>query len=130
MQRNPLEDCQLLKMHFFAMLSRTSTLTLIIGLVLTNSCNKDNAQPIDCFPNATTLRQISNRPATINQQPGGLFYIVEQGSIDTKLDPCNLPSEFQIDNLQVIISGDVKATVQGGPGPCCTDVFVISKITK
>ena len=94
------------------------------------SCKKDNNKIDDCFPNSTTSRQILNKPATIKQQPGGLFYIVEQGTIDTKLNPCNLTPEFQVDNLLVIISGDVKATVQGGPGPCCTENFVITKIAR
>ena len=55
---------------------------------------------------------------------------VEQGSIDTKLLPCNLPMEFIQDGLQVVISGEVKSTPQSGFGPCCTENFVITKITR
>lgn len=114
----------------FAMTNKIYTLPFVIGSLLISSCKKDKAQTNDCFPNATTSRQIINKPATIKQQSAGVFYIVEQGTIDTKLNPCNLTPEFQIDNLLVTISGDVKATVQGGPGPCCTDNFVITKITR
>lgn len=105
------------------------TIILIVGIAFI-SCEKDSRKTNDCFPNSTTARQIVNKLATVRQQPGGLFYIIEQGSIDTKLNPCNLANEFQVDNLQVTISGDVKATLQGGPGPCCTDDFVITKITR
>jgi len=106
------------------------TTLLIVSTLFINSCKKDKAEINDCFPNSTTARQIINKMATIRQQPSGLFYIIEQGTIDTKLNPCNLNAEYQVDNLQVTISGDVKATLQGGPGPCCIDNFVITKITR
>jgi len=93
------------------------------------SCKKDNNSNTDCFPNSSTVRKITNGQATI-KEVGSKFYIVEQGSIDTKLNPCSLPTEYRINNLQVTISGDVKSTVQGGPEPCCTDNFVITKISK
>jgi hypothetical protein len=104
-------------------------LILIVGIAFI-SCKKDSTETNDCFPNSTTARQIVNKPATVKQQAGGLFYIIEHGTIDTKLNPCNLATEFKVNNLQVTISGDVKVTVQGGPGPCCTDDFVIKKITR
>lgn len=81
-------------------------------LFFSNSCKKDDSKKNDCLPTATTYRQIINKPATIRQHPGGTFYIVEQGTIDGQLIPCNLTADFQIDNLLVTISGDVKATVQ------------------
>lgn len=107
-------------------------LLLTVGLtsILFHSCKKDDTKTTDCFPNADTYRQIVDKPATVRQQASGTFYIIEQGTIDTKLNPCNLPTEFQVDNLQVTISGDVKATTQGGPGPCCIENFVITKITR
>ena len=110
----------------------TYILPLAFGLfsIFFYSCKKDETKTNDCFPNSTTYRQIIDKPATIKLQPGGLFYIVEQGTIDTKLNPCNLSSDFQVDNLQVTISGDVKTTIQGGPGPCCTENFVITKIIR
>ena len=105
-------------------------LTISIGLTsFFQSCKKNVSSTVDCFPNDITTRQITNKQATI-KLTNGQFYIVEQGTIDTKLNPCNLTQEFRVDNLQVTISGDVKATVQGGPAPCCTDNFVISKITR
>lgn len=105
-------------------------LTISIGLTsFFQSCKKNNSSTVDCFPNDITTRQITNKQATI-KLTNGQFYIVEQGTIDTKLNPCNLTQEFRVDNLQVTISGDVKATVQGGPAPCCTDNFVIVKITR
>ncbi len=82
----------------------------------------------DCFPNTSTVRQITNAQATIKAS-GGKFYIVEQGTVDTKLNPCTLSQEFQIDNLQVTISGDVKMTSYGLGEPCCIDNFIVTKIT-
>jgi hypothetical protein len=109
-----------------------SILPLAIGLCILslNSCRKKEQVATDCFPNATTYRQIADKPAAVIQAPNGLFYIIEQGTIDTKLEPCNLPAEFQVHNLLVTISGNVKSTVQGGPGPCCTEHFTITKILK
>jgi hypothetical protein len=106
-------------------------LTILIFLLVTalSSCKKDNNSTTDCFPNTSMVRQITNGQATVKAS-GGKFLIVEQGSIDTKLNPCSLPQEFQVDNLQVIISGDVKLTLHGGPEPCCTDNFVITKISR
>ena len=106
------------------------SLSLVLAPFFICSCKKDKANSNDCFPNVTTTRTILNKPATIKLQPGGVFYIVEQGTIDTKLNPCNLTTEFKVDNLQVTITGEVKATIQGGPGPCCTDDFYITKISK
>ena len=113
-------------------MKKTIFISLFVGFIcfFSNSCKKDDSKKNDCLPTATTFRQIIDKPATIRQQPAGTFYIVEQGTIDGQLIPCNLTADFQIDNLLVIISGDVKTTVQGGPGPCCTENFVITKITK
>jgi hypothetical protein len=113
-------------------MKKTIFIPLFVGLIcfFSNSCKKDDTKKNDCLPTATTFRQIIDKPATIRQQPAGIFYIVEQGTIDGQLIPCNLAADFQVDNLLVTISGDVKATVQGGPGPCCTENFVITKITR
>lgn len=100
-----------------------------LTVILVSSCKKDNHPVSDCFPDAVTIRQIINAEATI-KEGGGKFYIVEKTSIDSKLNPYSLPAEFQINNLQVKISGDVKATIQVGPDPCCTENFVITKITR
>ncbi len=57
-------------------------------------------------------------------------YVVEENAIDNKLIPCNLTKEFQVDNLLVTISGDVKETVQSASSPCCSENFVITKIVR
>jgi len=93
------------------------------------SCKKDNNSNAGCFPNTPTVRQIMNGQATI-KEISSKFYIVEEGSIDTKLNPCSLPTEYKVDNLQVTISGDVKSKLQGGSEPCCTENFVITKISR
>ena len=105
-------------------------LSILLGLIiLFHSCKKNDKSKTGCFLNDTTARQIINKQASI-KLANGQFYIVEQGTIDTKLIPCNLTQEFQVDNLQVTISGDIKATAQGGPAPCCSENFVITKIVR
>ena len=104
-------------------------LTVIFTALLTSSCKKDKKTD-ECFPGVATTRQILDKQATIKlSATANPAYIVEQGSIDTKLIPCNLPLEFFQHDLQVIISGDVKVTAQAG-WPCCQENFVITKITR
>ncbi len=88
------------------------------------SCKKNNET---CFQNDETVRQITNKAAII-KNTGGQFYIVEEGTIDTQLNPCNLTPDFKIDNRQVMVSGDVKKTIYENSAPCCTENFVITNI--
>jgi hypothetical protein len=102
-----------------------SFFSLIQGM----SCKKDEKTD-SCFSGSPTVRQIVNQQATIKVTGTILgVYMVEQGSIDTKLIPCNLPQEFLQNDLQVIISGEVKSTPPG-TGPCCSNNFVITSISR
>lgn len=101
----------------------------IIVATIISSCHKNHSRADDCFPDAATVRQIKDKQAII-KSAGGQFYIVEQGAIDSKLIPCNLAKEFQVDNSVVTLSGDVKATLNTAFEPCCTENLVITKITK
>lgn len=98
-------------------------------LAIFSSCKKDNKAIADCFAGAATIRQITNKQAVI-KLVDRQFYIVEKAAIDTKLNPCNLVQAFQVADLKVTISGEVKAAVTNGIGPCCTENFVITKITR
>ncbi len=108
--------------------------TLIFSFALIpvfSFCKKENKINTGCQPNAGTVRQIIDKQAVIKVTATvNPVYIVEQGSIDTKLIPCNLPMEFYQNDLQVIISGEVKTTPQVMPVPCCTENFYITKITR
>ena len=105
-------------------------ITFFLLATIVSSCKKDR-NSTECFPGATTVRQITNKQAVIKVTAMiNPVYIIEQGSIDTKLIPCNLPMEFYQNDLQVIISGDVKSRQQAGPGPCCDENFVITKISR
>ncbi len=98
-------------------------------LVLFCACRKKNDTG-ECFPGSPTVRQIVNKPAVVKVTATVTpVYLVEEGTIDTRLIPCNLPMEFLQHDLQVIISGDIKATSQGA-GPCCDENFVITKISR
>ncbi len=102
---------------------------LAVLVMLFYSCKKTKATEPNCFSSDTTTRQIVDKQALI-KLTNGKYYILEQGTIDSKLIPCNLAQAFQVNNLQVIISGDVKATVRPPLEPCCSENFVIKKIEK
>jgi hypothetical protein len=106
-----------------------SVLTFAFLVTLFLSCKKQDKKD-ECFPGVATARQIVDKPAVIKVTATvQAVYLVEQGAIDTKLIPCNLPKDFIQNDLQVIVSGDVKATPQSS-GTCCSENFVITKITK
>lgn len=94
------------------------------------SCKKEKKVD-ECFPNAATVRTIDNKQAVV-KVTGTInpVYLIEQGAIDTRLIPCNLPLEFYQNDLLVTITGDVKSTLQVGPGPCCSENFVIKTISR
>lgn len=104
-------------------------ITLLFSVTILVSCKKESRLASDCFPNDLTSRQIADEHTTIKLLDN-VFYIIEQGTIDTQLKPCNLSKEFQVNDLPVIVSGDVKSTVSVGPGPAGIDNFVITKISK
>jgi hypothetical protein len=127
MQRSTCACCQPQKTIMVS--QRLALITTTIFLTLASSCRKDSKTLPECFPDTPTNRQVTNQQATVISS-GGQFYIIEQGTIDTKLKPCNLQQEFQVNNLQVTISGNVKQTIQGTGEPCCIENFVITKITR
>lgn len=91
------------------------------------SCKKSKEKTSNCFSDIPTTRTILDKQATI-QLLNNEFYIIENGTIDTKLLPCSLANEFKINNLPVTITGEVKNTIP--TGVCCTENFVITKIEK
>jgi hypothetical protein len=106
-----------------------SVLLPTILIIVFASCKKEE-NTNHCFSGVSTVRQITNRPAVIKVTATVYgVYIVEQGAIDTKLIPCNLPAEFMQHDLPVTISGDVKATPRDA-GPCCAENFVITEIKR
>jgi len=116
-----MENRMLSKLNLFTLC------TLMAFGYLFSSCKKEEVESTICFAGASTIRQIQNKPAKITAI-GSQFYIVEESTIDSRLNPCNLELEFQVDKLLVTISGEVKALSQ--EEICCTDDFVITQITK
>ena len=107
---------------------------LISTLAIFPSCTKKSGEPAQkcvepgaCNSNEPTTSVITNRPAVI-YAVGGQFYIEYKDNIDTRLLPCNLGADFQIDGLVVTISGNVKQTVS--TPTCCTENFEITSICK
>lgn len=100
----------------------------LLSLMVFAACKKEKNNN-DCYPDSPVIRSIVNEQTTIRQLPDGQFYMVASGTIDTRLIPCNLPSEFQIANLNVTITGETKAIIQPPLAPCCSEGLVIFKIT-
>ncbi|RYZ28888.1 MAG: hypothetical protein EOP49_41090 [Sphingobacteriales bacterium] len=106
-------------------------LLLPVLLSLFTSCKKDN-KTAGCFAGELTTRKLANKKATIKltatiTEP---VCLVEEGAIDTRLLPCNLPMEFYQHDLVVTVSGDVKAARQTGQVPCCAENLAITAITR
>jgi hypothetical protein len=99
---------------------------IVLAFSLLVSCKKEKVS--DCYNDLTTIRSLSNVNATVVQQINGDYYIIETGTIDTRLKPCSLPVEFQVNNLQVVITGETKLISSNALEPCCTEV--IGKIEK
>lgn len=112
------------------------TFTTILSLILFTalfSCKKDKNKKVEgCPTSAQTVRVIKNKTATVKVTATAVApaYLVEDGTIDTKLIPCNLPLEFYMEGLRVTISGEVKATASTAYGPCCWEDFVITEISR
>lgn len=109
----------------------TGRMALLVLLSLSLSCKKEK-EAAPCFANEPTTRQLVNRKATVKltatiTEP---VYLVEEGTFDTRLLPCNLPMEFYQHNLTVTVSGEVKAAPQTAQVPCCAANFVVTAITR
>ncbi|RPD43439.1 hypothetical protein [Paracnuella aquatica] len=105
--------------------------TLLIIIYLPISCKKED-KATDCFSGISTVRTINNKRVVVKLTATYFepVYLVEEGTIDTRLIPCNFPIEFYQHDLQVTISGEVKATQQRGSAPCCAENFLITKISR
>lgn len=112
-----------MRKHLYAIV-----LILIIAVVFT-ACDKDGNIPDDCYADQQTIRTLNNKTATVNWD-GTTGYLVEEFTYDTRLYPCKLPGEFQVDKLVVKISGDVKAIPEIALAPCCADGIVLTSIKK
>jgi hypothetical protein len=117
------------KKKLATMKSVTLCKLLLVNSLVIIACNKESSPAPGCATDAPTERTLANKAATV-KEIGGKFYIVEQNTVDTKLLPCNLDASFAVDNLQVTVSGEVKKTNQTTGGPCCTNNFIISSITR
>jgi hypothetical protein len=104
------------------------TIAVTLITIIFASCKKEIQT--SCYNGLTTLRNISNVNATVVLQTNGEYYIIEAGTIDIKLKPCDLSEEFKVNNLQVIITGETKLITTNQLEPCCTEGLVIGKIEK
>ncbi len=112
-------------------MNRPTQLVAILSLILViNACKKTSNSDGSCKLGIGTTRIVANKQATVKVD-GTIYsiYFVEDGTIDSKLIPCILPpAEFIQNNLQVTISGEVKATKTALP--CCANDFLITAISR
>lgn len=99
-------------------MKKYSSLILMTLIGISLSCNKDAVKDGSCFPNTETYRQLKDAPAEIWENGSSHFLIMEDGTTDARLLPCNLPAEFQVNGLLITVGGDIKAFVHAGPAPC------------
>lgn len=108
-------------------MTRYCITALIIGLL--TGCQKDNnSENPDCSSGAV-LQSVVDQLAIVKQQ-GSEFYLIPEGAIDSKYYPCSIPEAFQVNDLPVKITGDIRAKASAGPGPCCNywvQLFSISR---
>jgi hypothetical protein len=107
-----------------------ATLWIVVWMMGLSSCRKEDEKLSDqCSTDAPTIRTIVNAAGTV-EKLNGKYYIIEQNTIDTRLYPCSLATEFMIDGLVVNFTGTVKRYTGGIGEPCCTELLNISKITR
>lgn len=106
-------------------MQKTLVLFVIATLLFTVSCKKESTLDQSCSNGDTVVREIVEAVATVHDA-GGSFQIIEENTYDTRLLPCNLPEEFKVDQLQVVITGKTLATFQ--TGICCVERLVLQKI--
>lgn len=102
----------------------------LLIIVLFSSCKKENNQ-VDCSPGKPILRHITNKKATVRLTATAVMpvYLVEEGTIDTQLHPCDFPMEYYQDGLKVTISGFTKQSDLNA-STCCIERFTITSISK
>lgn len=108
------------------------TLTAILCLVLLFSitaCKKNKDAKADCYRDNAVRYEINNQLATV-YQVNGEYYIAEQNTIDTRLFPCNLPEEFQQNNINIYITGQVKSLPYSNTRPAGDAALIITQITR
>jgi hypothetical protein len=106
----------------------TLLLLVLFASGLCMSCKKEK-QKDSCSSEAAIVRQIDQDSAVVKYSDGS-YFIIEDGTIDERLLPCSMTDEFKIDNLRVLISGNVKETIQISGNPCCLAYFEITSISK
>lgn len=108
------------------------TLTAILCLALlcgSTACKKNKDANADCYRDNAVRYEINNHAATVHQV-NGEYYITEQNTIDSRLFPCNLPAEFQQNNTNVLVSGQVKSLPYSGTRPAGDAALIITNISR
>lgn len=106
------------------------SLALVMSFCLLQACskNENGLEAGDCS-SGPVLRMITNQVATIKINVEGC-YIVEDSTYDSKLFPCAISDEYKVDNLRIVVTGEVRNRVANTFYPCCQYNLAISKIDK
>jgi hypothetical protein len=107
---------------------RTLVSILVVG-ALFSACDKKANAPDNCYADNETVRVLNDKTLTVHGGNGS-WHLTEEFTYDTRLYPCNLPTEFQVDKLVVLVSGNVKAIPETAQAPCCSDGLEITSIKK
>ena len=106
-------------------------LGLLLLILCFAACNK-KGETTPCSSDQPTVRKIVNKNAIVRVTATATepVYLTEAGTIDSRLIPCTLALDYYQDGLEVVISGDVKASVQPAMGPCCAEPIVLTSIHR
>lgn len=110
---------------------RLTFILLIFAVTLIlSACKRENSYQ-DCMPDVKTVLTVINGQGKIGLIDSPAKYGIYINHPDTaEYIPCNLPESFQIENLQVTVSGLVKYTLDPCFTPGCPQPFVITQISK
>ncbi|MBX3241078.1 MAG: hypothetical protein KIT80_16345 [Chitinophagaceae bacterium] len=111
------------------MISRLILLFITVSLIF--ACKKQD-ESTECSPGKPILRTITGKKATVRITATAVMpvYLVEEGTIDSKLIPCNLPMDYYKEGLVVTISGRTQLAEPYTSFPCCIESLFITAISK
>lgn len=99
---------------------------VILGLILTSTCNRSSTKVDDCHSDRETTEVIDNQKGTILKMSDDMYLIVlENNDNSTHYSPCNLDGKWKVAGKKITFSGMVKQIFPNERWPGTP--FVISK---
>lgn len=104
-------------------------LLITLTIAALAACRKKSVAVVPCQSDAATVGNLLMKNVTVHKN-GNSFVLVPENSIDQWYNPCNLPSQYAVDNKKLVIDAEVKETPRPEGTPCCSEDIVISKLAE